>query len=71
MLEQQIPDIPWQQLTTPYGRGAAIPQLIEEENYRQLAELIEHQGTLWQVTPWVLLILLKKLGSQDKEDVSL
>ncbi|WP_445479066.1 hypothetical protein ACULLL_01140 [Lysinibacillus irui] len=71
MLDQQIPDIPWQQLTTPYGRGAAIPQLIEEEHYRQLAELIEHQGTLWQVTPWVMLILLKKLGSQDKEDVSL
>lgn len=71
MLDQQIPNIPWHQLTTPYGRGTAIPQLIEQKHYRQLAELIEHQGTLWQVTPWVLLILLKKLGIKDKEDVSL
>lgn len=71
MLNQHIPNIPWQQLTTPYGRGTAIPQLIEQEQYQQLAELIEHQGTLWQVTPWVLLILLKKLASKNTEDISL
>ncbi|MFK5708823.1 hypothetical protein [Lysinibacillus boronitolerans] len=71
MLDQQIPNIPWRQLTTPYGRGTAIPQLIEQEQYTQLADLIEHQGTLWQVTPWVLLILLKKLKSKKIEDVSL
>lgn len=71
MLNQHIPNIPWQQLTTPFGRGAAIPQLIEQEQYQQLAELIEHQGTLWQVTPWVLLILLKKLASKNTEDISL
>lgn len=70
MLNQHIPSIPWQQLTTPYGRGTAIPHLIEQEQYQQLAELIEHQGTLWQVTPWVLLILLKKLASKNVEDVS-
>lgn len=71
MLNQHIPNIPWKQLTTPFGRGAAIPQLIEQEQYQQLAELIEHQGTLWQVTPWVLLILLKKLASKNTEDISL
>ncbi|AVK82315.1 hypothetical protein C3943_01545 [Lysinibacillus sp. B2A1] len=71
MLNQHIPNIPWQQLTTPYGRGTAIPQLIEQEQYQQLAELIEHQGTLWQVTPWVLLILLKKLARKNTEDISL
>lgn len=71
MLNQHIPNIPWQQLTTPYGRGTAIPQLIEQEQYQQLAELIEHQGTLWQVTPWVLLILLKKLASKNTVDISL
>lgn len=71
MLNQRIPNIPWQQLTTPYGRGTVIPQLIEQEQYQQLAELIEHQGTLWQVTPWVLLILLKRLASKKMEDVSL
>ena len=71
MLNQNTPNIPWQQLTTPYGRGTAIPQLIEQEQYQQLAELIEHQGTLWQVTPWVLLILLKNLASKNTEDISL
>ncbi|WP_155592631.1 hypothetical protein [Lysinibacillus cavernae] len=70
MLNEQIPNIPWLQLTTPYGRGTAIPQLIEQEDYTELAELVEHQGTLWQVTPWVLLILLKKLASKNIEDVS-
>ncbi|MEK5484771.1 MULTISPECIES: hypothetical protein [Lysinibacillus] len=48
MLNEQIPSIPWLQLTTPYGRGTAIPQLIEQEQYIELAELVEHQGTLWQ-----------------------
>ncbi|WP_342442242.1 hypothetical protein MHB40_01370 [Lysinibacillus sp. FSL K6-0057] len=71
MLDQQIPNIPWRQLTTPYGRGTTIPQLIEQEQYPQLAALIEHQGTLWQVTPWVLLLLLKKLASKNTEDISL
>ncbi|MED3796585.1 hypothetical protein [Lysinibacillus capsici] len=71
MLDQQIPNIPWRQLTTPYGRGTAIPKLIEQEQYTQLAELIEHQGTLWQVTPWVLLVLLKKLTRKKLEVVSL
>ena len=66
MLDQQIPNIPWRQLTTPYGRGTAIPQLIEQEQYTQLADLIEHQGTLWQVTPWVLLILLKSLKVKNR-----
>lgn len=70
MLNEQIPSIPWLQLTTPYGRGTAIPQLIEQEQYTELAELVEHQGTLWQVTPWALLVLLKKLASKNTGDVS-
>ncbi|WP_338652275.1 hypothetical protein [Lysinibacillus sp. Y5S-8] len=68
MLNEQISSIPWLQLTTPYGRGTAIPQLIEQEQYTELAELVEHQGTLWQVTPWVLLVLLKKLASKDTKE---
>ncbi|WP_341301319.1 hypothetical protein MHB44_01705 [Lysinibacillus sp. FSL H8-0500] len=71
MLNEQSPNIPWRQLTTAYGRGTAIPQLIEQEQYQQLAGLIEHQGTLWQVTPWTLLLLLKQLASKNAKDVTL
>ncbi|MEK5230438.1 hypothetical protein MHB42_01560 [Lysinibacillus sp. FSL K6-0232] len=71
MLNEHIPNIPWQQLTTAYGRGTTIPQLIEQEQYQQLATLIEHQGTLWQATPWTLLIPLKRLTGKNKEDVTL
>ncbi|GAB1532105.1 MULTISPECIES: hypothetical protein [Brevibacillus] len=64
-------NIPWQRLTTAYGRGTDIPQLIETGQYEELANLIEHQSTLWQTTPWVLLILLQKLSKQKPEQVSL
>lgn len=59
--------IPWQRMTTAYGRGTDIPQLIEEGQYHELANLIEHQGTLWQVTPWVLLVLLQKLADRARQ----
>ncbi|GEC89390.1 hypothetical protein [Brevibacillus brevis] len=63
-------DIPWQRLTTAYGRGTDIPRLIETGQYAELANLIEHQSTLWQTTPWVLLILLQELAKQKPERVS-
>ncbi|MGG4458023.1 hypothetical protein ABEX29_06930 [Brevibacillus porteri] len=63
-------NIPWQRLTTAYGRGTDIPRLIETRQYEELASLIEHQSTLWQTTPWVLLILLKELAKQKPEQVS-
>ncbi|MGG4441673.1 hypothetical protein [Brevibacillus fortis] len=63
--------IPWQRLTTAYGRGTDIPRLIETGQYEELANLIEHQSTLWQTTPWVLLILLQELAKQKPEQVSL
>lgn len=62
--------IPWQRLTTAYGRGTDIPRLIETGQYEELASLIEHQSTLWQTTPWVLLILLQELAKQRPEQVS-
>ncbi|NQF13724.1 hypothetical protein HPY31_07270 [Brevibacillus sp. HB1.3] len=64
-------NIPWQRLTTAYGRGTDIPQLIQTGQYEELANLIEHQSTLWQTTPWVLLILLQELSKQKPEQVSL
>ncbi|OPA75373.1 hypothetical protein BVG16_21250 [Paenibacillus selenitireducens] len=60
-------NIPWQRLTTAYGRGTDIPQLIETGQYKALADLIEHQSTLWQVTPWVLLELLRELANRKTE----
>ncbi|MFF0830245.1 hypothetical protein ACFYU8_25570 [Brevibacillus sp. NPDC003359] len=63
--------IPWQRLTTAYGRGTDIPRLIETGQYDELTNLIEHQSTLWQTTPWVLLILLQELAKQKPEQVSL
>ncbi|WP_429844397.1 hypothetical protein [Brevibacillus sp. FIR094] len=63
-------NIPWQRLTTAYGRGTDIPRLIETRQYEELANLIEHQSTLWQTTPWALLILLQELAKQKPEQVS-
>ncbi|MBP1905812.1 hypothetical protein J2Z32_002460 [Paenibacillus turicensis] len=62
--------IPWQRLTTAYGRGTEIPQLIADMKYRKISELIEHQGTLWQVTPWVLLVLLQELREKQPEQIT-
>ncbi|HEY4390026.1 MAG TPA: hypothetical protein VGN02_01615 [Paenibacillus sp.] len=62
--------IPWQRMTTAYGRGTDIPVLIETGQYEELANLIEHQSTLWQTTPWVLLVLLDQLAEKKPERVT-
>ena len=61
MKKIKIIDIPWKELTTPYGRGTDIPRLIENRNYKELNNLLEHQETLWQVTPWGVYFLLIQL----------
>lgn len=66
-----IDNIPWHRLTTAYGKGTEIPALIEAKQYHRLTNLIEHQSTLWQVTPWVLLILLNRLAEQPSEQLSM
>ncbi|GIN87430.1 hypothetical protein J6TS2_38160 [Heyndrickxia sporothermodurans] len=63
--------IPWQRLTTAYGRGTDIPRLIESGQFVELVNLIEHQSTLWQVTPWVLLVLLRKLAKKEPKKVTM
>ncbi|GAA0410244.1 hypothetical protein [Paenibacillus motobuensis] len=65
-----VDSIPWQGLTTAYGRGTNIPRLIKTRQYEELANLIEHQSTLWQATPWVLLILLDQLAEKQPEQVT-
>ncbi|MCS7462175.1 hypothetical protein N0M98_18715 [Paenibacillus doosanensis] len=68
MLET-IDQIPWRRLTTAYGRGTDIPRLIRNRQYKELAGLIEHQSTLWQATPWALLMLLRELAGRKPEEV--
>lgn len=63
-------DIPWHRLTTAYGRGTDLPQLMDAGQYEQIANLIEHQSTLWQVTPWVLLFLLRDLKKKQPQEVA-
>ncbi|MFE0558735.1 hypothetical protein ACFW1P_22720 [Paenibacillus sp. NPDC058910] len=69
-LAQTTTSIPWQRLTTAYGRGTDIPRLMETGQFEELANLIEHQGTLWQTTPWALLILLRELAKRTPEQVT-
>jgi len=69
-MDHTINHIPWQRLTTAYGRGTEIPRLIETRKYKELANLIEHQSTLWQTTPWALLLLLRELAIRAPEEVT-
>ncbi|KNB72089.1 hypothetical protein ADS79_22275 [Brevibacillus reuszeri] len=70
MLEEiKRSEVPWQRLTTAYGRGSELPLLMDQGNFEEIANLIEHQSTLWQVTPWVLLFMLRDLKTKQPEDV--
>ncbi|MEC1176987.1 hypothetical protein P9B03_00600 [Metasolibacillus meyeri] len=62
--------VPWHRLTTAYGRGTKIPELIKNEQYGELDQLIEHQSTLWQVTPWVIQQLLYTLQNRSVESIT-
>ncbi|MCT6925783.1 hypothetical protein [Metasolibacillus sp.] len=67
---KEVASIPWHRLTTAYGRGTEIPELIKHEQYGQLAQLIEHQSTLWQVTPWTIQQLLYTLPNRPIESIT-
>lgn len=62
--------VPWHRLTTPYGRGDELPKLLKnlsslknresvESSVRKISQLIEHQGTLWHVTPFATVFLAR------------
>ena len=62
--------VPWHRLTTPYGRGDELPKLLNalsslrsqesvESTVRKISHLIEHQGTLWHVTPFATVFLAR------------
>ncbi|NGZ76718.1 hypothetical protein [Saccharibacillus alkalitolerans] len=65
----QIEDVPWSRLTTAYGRATEMPELIRRRRFREIANLIEHQGTLWQATPWTLLFLLRESAGRRPEEL--
>lgn len=62
--------VPWHRLITPYGRGDELPKLLKdlsslknresvESSVRKISHLIEHQGTLWHVTPFATVFLAR------------
>ena len=62
--------VPWHRLTTPYGREDELPKLLNalsslrsqesvESTVRKISHLIEHQGTLWHVTPFATVLLAR------------
>ena len=66
----KIEDVPWNQLTTAYGRAGDFPEYLAvlnqmsdlekmENALGELGQCIEHQGTLWHSTPFALIFLVR------------
>ena len=66
----QVNDIPWQRLTTTYGRATDFPEALDVlwnmesietvDAAGEALELnIEHQSTLWHATPFAMIFLLR------------
>lgn len=66
-----LSDIPWERLSTPYESAAEFPawfrQMADENDNiagraaNDIALNVEHQSTLWQVTPFAMIILDRML----------
>lgn len=66
-------DIPWERLSTPYETAVDFPEWFRQmtdENPALAADAahdialnIEHQSTLWQVTPFAMIILDRLLSA--------
>ena len=74
----QVSDIPWHRLTTTYGRATDFPteldvlwnmESIETINAagEELAQNIEHQSTLWHVTPFAMIFLFRIFKKAQEE----
>ena len=66
----KVSDIPWNRLTTTYGRATDFPAHLEvlwdmkdvdaiDAAGEELAQNIEHQSTLWHATPFAMVFLLR------------
>ena len=75
-------EIPWQRLTTAYGRATGFPQYFDvlskmkdleaiNNAGEEIAINIEHQSTLWHSTPFALIFLgriFKQALDRRKQD---
>ena len=65
----KIEDIPWIRLTTPYGRADEFERYLKDiqkkdlgiikETMRQIENNVEHQSTLWAVSPVAMVFLTR------------
>ena len=74
----KVSDIPWDCLTTTYGRATDFPAHLEvlwdmknvdaiDAAGEELAQNIEHQSTLWHATPFALIFLLRIFNKAVEE----
>ena len=75
-----VSDIPWNRLTTSYGRGTDFPNQFDvlwnmesiesvDAAGEELALNIEHQSTLWHATPFAMIFLLRIFKKAKEESV--
>lgn len=72
----QLEDIKWQFLLSTYSTGETIKQILKDEIFTEDKNLnkklydieneIEHQSTLWSVTPFALIFLGRNLAAVEK-----
>ena len=66
--------INWSRLSTPYGRANDLPDYLSAiadgdiSLMEQVMELIEHQGTLWQSTPFALIFMTRIFSKTTDEE---
>lgn len=76
-LEKMLSNTPWSRLTTCYGRATVFPEYVhkilknedDENPYKEILNIIEHQDTLYQATPSMVRILIELL-KETKTDKS-
>lgn len=77
----KIKDIPWIRFATPYGRAEKFPEYFQSLNsdnkeiidkaLQQIAWNVEHQDTLWPVTPVAMVFLARIFKDKIKEATDL
>ena len=74
----KVSDIPWNRLTTSYGRGTDFPNQFDvlwkmdsikavDAAGEDIALNIEHQSTLWHATPFAMIFLLRIFKKAQEE----
>lgn len=73
----KMEDIPWIRLATPYGRAEKFPEYFQklyskdkeilDNNLKNIKWNIEHQDTLWPVTPIAVVFLVRVFEEKFKE----